>query len=114
LDMVGAAPLRGHGAGSFTEHSDLAAGDADLAWAHSEPLQVAAELGLVGAALAAALVAWVLVAARHAAPLFAVLLLQSTIDYVFHFPAVVLSFGLVLGAVVSVGSGKPGFTPPSP
>lgn len=112
LDMVQSAPLLGYGAGSFAQRSDLAA-DAGTAWAHSEPLQVAAELGLVGAAISVALAAWVLLAVREVVPLIAVLLLQTTIDYVFHFPWVMLSFGLVLGAAASIGSGKPGFTPPS-
>ncbi len=112
LDMVRSEPMLGHGAGSFAEESEIAA-DPDLAWAHSEPLQVAAELGLVGAGLAAALAGWVLAAAGRAAPLIAVLLLQTTVDYVFHFPWVVLSFGMVLGAAATVGTGTPGFTPPA-
>jgi len=112
LDMVASEPVLGHGAGTFADSSELAS-DPDLAWAHSEPLQVAAELGLVGAALAAALAGWMLTAAGRAAPLLAVLLLQTTLDYVFHFPWVVLSFGVVLGAAMAVGTGKPGFLSPS-
>lgn len=105
LAMVGNSPATGYGAGTFADRSALAA-DPDLAWAHSEPLQVAAELGLVGATLAALLVAWVLLACDSSAVLVAVVLLPATVDYVLHFPAVVLSVGVVVGTAVAVGAGS--------
>lgn len=107
-------PVRGVGAGNFAEHSVLAAGDHDLSTPHSLPMQVLAELGVVGLLLLVLLVCWLVVALGRGAVLLGVLALQPSVDYVLNFPSVVALFAVVLGAVSAVGIGKPGLTPPSP
>ncbi len=116
LDLVAVNPVRGVGAGGFAELSPTAQADADLAWAHSAPLQVAAELGWVGFTLLILLAAWAIVVLRRDAVVAAALLLPATIDYVLDFGWVVLAYSVVLGAgwAGSDGAGKPWLTPPSP
>jgi len=99
LEMAADQPLRGVGAGDFAGHSEIAREDPDLAWAHSEPLQVAAELGWVGFSLMALLVAWMFATLGRGAPLLAALALQPLIDYTLHFPAVVAAGAVVLGGL---------------
>lgn len=96
-------PVRGVGPGRFAEYSEAGHGDPDLAWAHSEPLQLAAELGWVGFAIAACLVAWMVLALGRSSALLAVLALQPMIDYTLHFPLVVALSCTVLGASRHVG-----------
>jgi O-antigen ligase len=103
LEMAADQPLRGVGAGDFAEHSEIAREDPDLAWAHSEPLQIAAELGWVGFGLLVLLVAWMLGTLGRGAALMAVLALQPMIDYTLHFPAVVVAGAVVLGGIQHQG-----------
>ncbi|WP_320672279.1 O-antigen ligase family protein [Patulibacter defluvii] len=109
-----ANPLRGDGLGgfrvSYLEHRD---GSEAPRYAHSEPLDVAAALGLPGLLLAAAALALALVGvartlraqARDRLPaLVAVtavgaVLLQASFDWTWAFPAVVLPTLVLLGAV---------------
>lgn len=121
VSLAEAQPVRGVGAGAFALRSRVAMGDSDLAWAHSEPLQIAAELGFVGLALLALLLACGVIMLRRDAMLLALLVLPATIDYVFHFGWVLLAGAVVLGAAsadfsadVVSGAGKPVLTPPSP
>lgn len=117
IALAEANPVRGVGAGAFALHSPTALTDPDLAWAHSAPLQVAAELGYVGFGLLTLVVAWMVLALGRDALLVAALFLPATIDYVLHFGWVVLVFSVVLGgawAADSAGSGKPWLTPPPP
>lgn len=117
LDIALASPVRGAGAGRFPMLSATARSDADLAWAHSTPLQLAAELGFVGLGLFTVLVLWTLLMLGREAMLVALLLLPSTIDYVLDFGWVLLAVGGVVGAAWSLsptGTGKPWLTPPSP
>ena len=114
--LAEASPVRGVGAGEFARLSPTAQ-DPDLAWAHSAPLQAAAELGYVGLALLALLLGWAILALGRDAVLVAVLFLPATIDYVLDFGWVVFASSVVLGgawAAGSVGRGNPWLTPPAP
>src|SRR5690606_15055116 len=48
LSMAREQPLAGAGPGSFATTSPTALSDNDLGWAHSAPLQLLAETGLLG------------------------------------------------------------------
>lgn len=107
LSIVRARPLAGVGPGRFNEVSPTAHGDTDLGWAHNEFLQMAAETGIVGLALAAALTVWVFVrlwrgerdaGTAVAALALTALLSQAAIDYVLHFPPVTLAAGALAAA----------------
>lgn len=87
-------PAIGIGPGQFAERNPVST-DADLRWAHHGYLQVAAELGLVGLVLVAALAGWVWAvlwvaaadqpaSASLAAAAVAVVGLHGTVDYVWH------------------------------
>ncbi|MGH8893776.1 MAG: O-antigen ligase family protein [Actinomycetes bacterium] len=110
LDLTAERPVTGVGAGRFDEESPSARADRDARWAHSEPLQVAAETGLVGLCLLVALLIWVLVALAAGpsrAGVVGILLVlalgaQASIDYVLHFPAVLVAAAAVVGASGSV------------
>jgi O-antigen ligase len=127
LDLIGREPLTGVGIGNFAGLAPTARADADARWAHSEPLQVGAETGLLGLALLAAVAAVVLFALSRspAGPAAAGALTlagvgaQAGIDYVLHFPAVVFALAVVVGAAAAPGpadstAGKPELTPPAP
>jgi O-antigen ligase len=124
VNLVERFPVIGAGPGEFALRSPTALGDADLVWAHSEPLQVAAELGLVGAVLLAVMLVCGIVLLRRDAVILAVLLLPAVVDYVFHFGWVLAASAVVLGGVYaassasvssgSLGTGKPVLTPPAP
>ena len=60
LELVRAHPLTGTGPGGFATSAPTAVADADARWSHSLLLQQAAETGVVGALLLAALLGWVL------------------------------------------------------
>jgi hypothetical protein len=91
-------PLVGSGPGTFPLLSPTARADADLAWTHSAPLQFSSELGLVGSVLFIGLIASTLVVLGRRAPVAALLLLPTTIDYVLDFGAVLLAVSVVIGA----------------
>jgi len=103
LAMAAGHPVRGVGSGRFAQYSEAAHGDPDLAWAHSGPLQLAAELGWVGFAIAACLMAWMVLALGRFAALLGVLALQPMMDYTLHFPAVVALSSALLGASLVLG-----------
>jgi O-antigen ligase len=100
-------PVFGIGPRGFAVQSPTAIGDADALWAHSAYLQTAAETGIPGAALLAALLLWSYGALRRSAAeprLVAIgtaagtsFAVHAAVDYVAHFPAVVLAAGLLVG-----------------
>lgn len=102
----------GVGPGRFAAVS-RASSDADLRWAHNGYLQVAAELGVVGLVMLVSLLGWVYarlaLAASVARPQPAALgaaavtmvALHATGDYVLHFPAVVLTLAVLVGAATA-------------
>lgn len=108
VDLAVANPWRGVGAGRFAVASPTVRTDADARWAHSAPLQLAAESGLSAAFTALGLAAAVLVGLFRAArwsPVAGVgglalgaLIAHAGIDYVLHFPAVVLLAAAATGA----------------
>lgn len=110
VNLAADHPVRGVGPGEFSTHSPTAGSDPDLVWAHSTPLQVTAETGLIGLGLLVALAGWMVVALGRGAIMFAVLALQPMVDYILTFPAVTLGAGLVLGALAQAGVGRPGFS----
>ena len=96
VSMAQLHPVTGVGAGAFRVYSPLAA-DPDTAWAHSAPLQVLAETGFIGLGLLLALGAWLVWSLGRASAVLAVLALQPIVDYVLHFPAVLIGSCFVLG-----------------
>lgn len=107
-EMIAAEPLTGVGPGRFREVSPTAADRDDAWWAHNEFLHIAAESGVPGGVLLLALVVWCLAwlwpaaADPRAVTVFAAVLgvsLNATIDYVWHFPAIPLGLGLLVGVV---------------
>ncbi len=117
VDLAGEQPLRGVGPGDFAGRHPVTT-DRDLRWAHHGPLQVAAEMGLVGLALLLALsawaglelyvlsgrgsvgtTAWVPIASGAAA--WALVSLHACVDYVLHEPAVPLLLAGLVGAATS-------------
>jgi O-antigen ligase len=107
LELTARDPMFGVGPGRFAEESPTALADADARWAHSAYLQTAAESGIPGGTLLAALLLWsygALRRSRQDARLVVMgtatgtaLGLHAAIDYVAHFPAVVLTAALLVG-----------------
>lgn len=102
-------PATGIGPGQFATHSATATSDPDLRWAHSTPLQVLAELGIVGFALLLILVAWLLWRLGQWSFVVAVLALQPMMDYVLSFPVVVAADAVVLGSLAVLSSRSPSY-----
>lgn len=112
-------PVRGVGAGEYAWHGSLARTDADLRWAHSAALQLAAELGLVGAALATLLLVWLMARLHRCAAILSVLALQPLVDHVLDEPLVLITAAFALGTLVGTrgawGTSKwPELTMPCP
>jgi O-antigen ligase len=111
LDIVAAEPVFGVGPGGFAETSPTALADADARWAHSAYLEVAAETGVPGLVLLLALLWWVygsLYRSRQDPRLVVIgtagitaLAIHAAVDYVAHFPAVVLIAAIVAGLASS-------------
>jgi O-antigen ligase len=103
-------PLRGVGPGRFAVESAEALSDQDARWAHHELLQLGAETGVPGLALAVALLFLVL-ARMWAGPRdpgtavaalgTAAVAVLSSVDYVLHFPAVLAAAAAVAGTAVA-------------
>lgn len=109
-DVARDEPVWGIGAGEF-EHHNTVSSDDDLRWAHHEYLQALAEYGLVGFALVLALLGWCasatwVAAARQpaqgslGAAALALVSLHAAVDHVWHTPAVLITFALLLGSTV--------------
>ena len=107
MEIIADEPVLGAGPGMFARTSPTALADADARWAHSAYLQVGAETGVIGAALLGLLLLWVfgalyrsrqdvrlIVLGTAAVSAFAV---HAAIDYVAHFPAVVIVAALLAG-----------------
>lgn len=108
LEMLDREPLFGVGPGRFPLESATARADRDTQWPHSEPLHFAAESGLPGLLLGSALIAWAFAwlwrepadftcAALGTAVLMGACL-QASVDYVLHFPAVIVAAAALVGA----------------
>lgn len=104
-------PITGIGPGQFAQRTPVSS-DEDLRWAHHGYLQVAAELGLVGLVLVAALTAWLwavlwaamgdrLASASLAAVALTTVGLHSAVDYVWHLAPVLLATCTLFGAGTS-------------
>jgi O-antigen ligase len=111
MEIFATQPVLGIGPGMFATTSPTALADPDARWAHSEPLQIAAETGIVGVLLLAALLSWtyvalwqsrqtpqVVVIGTAALTAFAV---QATADYLLHFPALVITVAVLAGLASS-------------
>jgi O-antigen ligase len=111
VSMVSDDPVRGVGPGRFSVESPTAQEDPDARWAHSAPLQLAAEQGLPGAGLLAALMVWAfvsLVRSPRSDPVVVCALagviafgVQACIDYIAYFPAIPLALALLLGVATA-------------
>ena len=111
VSMVGDDPVRGIGPGRFSVESPTAQEDPDARWAHSAPLQLAAEQGVPGAVLLAALLGWAfvsLVRSPRPDPVVACALagviafaVQACVDYIAYFPAIPLTLALLLGVATA-------------
>lgn len=107
LHIATSAPVRGVGPGRFHHVSPSALHAKDAVAVYNEYLQAAAELGLVGFALAVSLVFWAFAylwrnpldrgSALAGAGLTAAGI-HASVDYVFHAPAVVLALVLLVAA----------------
>lgn len=119
VTLTRAQPLRGVGPGRFPTASPVARSDSDTRWAHSLPLELAAESGVPALVALAGVVGGLLVlavrtAGRSARPAAAVvgiatvtgLGLQTEIDYVAHFPAVVCAAAVVTGCALAERHGR--------
>ncbi|WP_433265144.1 O-antigen ligase family protein [Actinosynnema sp. CS-041913] len=114
LDLVAANPLAGVGPGQgwFTWHRD---GTRVMRYVHNEYLQVLVELGAIGLALLAALLAAVVhtVRRRTAGPwagavaALVVLAVHSGFDFLWHLPATLLAAGLYTGFASSRPTAPP-------
>lgn len=111
LAITADSPLRGVGPGRFATASPTAGADPDIRESHSLVLGQAAELGLPGAALVAALGVWA-VAAVWVAPrtpavkaagaaVVATLGVQAAIDYTERFPAVSVTAAVLVGVATA-------------
>jgi O-antigen ligase len=121
LTIAGRHPW-GIGHGRFRTMSPTAIADRDATFAHNEYLERNAELGWLGMTLTILLVAWAfvrlavnphadIVTAVSAAAL-AGLSIHACVDYVWHFPAVVLAGAALVGTGVAM-SGKASGPPPA-
>lgn len=107
IDLTQEHPWRGVGPGTFAAHNPLGE-DPDLQWVHHGYLQVAAELGLPGLGLSLAALGWLYArlwimssvqagAAATVAGAVTVVALHATVDYVWHFPQVLLTLAILVG-----------------
>ena len=107
LDITAREPVVGVGPGRFAYTSPTALSDPDARWAHSAYLQTAAELGIPGGLILVALVFFALAAlhrSRHdlrlviiCAAAVCAFTLHAAIDYIMHFPALVITAALLAG-----------------
>lgn len=114
LQLIHRHPLFGVGISRFDDVSEVARADPDTRLAHNEYLQVAAEAGIVGGVLVAALSAWVILRTAAEAPgerrtwaLIAsaacgALAIHASVDYVMHTAAVPLTAAYLSG-IASAG-----------
>jgi O-antigen ligase len=119
LVMMADSPLTGVGPARFQDESAIAHQDRDARWAHSGVLQQGAETGLPGAVALTALLVW-LVRSTARSPLgdrtacigtagLTALVVHSGIEYVLHFPLLVLAAVALAGYVAgrSLQAGQP-------
>jgi O-antigen ligase len=106
LSLTAREPLLGVGPGRFALTSPTASSDEDLRWAHNEFLQVGAESGIPGYVFAVSIFVWGFAALWLAAPTaitvlaacaLAIIGIHACVDYVLHFPTVVLAGAAILG-----------------
>jgi O-antigen ligase len=108
LVLIREHPINGVGPERFQLESPIARSDPDARWAHDEFLQEGAEQGVVGGALLILLFGWGFLrlslaavpdrVTALAATSLAALGIQSSIDYVMHFPALPLVVAALVGA----------------
>ena len=111
LTMFAAQPVFGVGPGMFAVTSPTALANPDAQWAHSAHLQVAAETGLIGVLLLAATLLWVYAGLYRSRQILGVVVIgtaavtgfivQASMDYLLHFPALVLIVALLVGIASS-------------
>ena len=101
VEMARSHLVTGVGPGEFAHLSAVARSDPDLRWAHSAPLQVLAELGLVGLVLLAGTIVWMILRMGRMSVVLAVLALQPMIDYVLAFHLVMAVYAVTLGSVAA-------------
>jgi O-antigen ligase len=111
VTMVSDDPVRGVGPGRFSVESPTARADPDARWAHSAALQQAAEQGLPGALLLAAVVGWAfagLIRSPRPDPVIACALagliafaVQASVDYIAYFPTIPAVLALLLGVATA-------------
>jgi O-antigen ligase len=120
VDLAQSSPWTGVGPGTFSTASEVARSDADTRYAHSLPLETAAEAGVLASVAVLVVLAAVGLAAavrtRGALQVVAVgavcvFAAQSFIDYTYRYPVVVLGWALLTGTLVAAG--KPGRSRPN-
>jgi O-antigen ligase len=105
--LISQRPVFGVGPSRFDDTSPTALAYRDTRWAHSEYLQVAAEEGVPGVVLFAGLLCWVYGGLRRSRQNSRVVMIgiaamtalavQAGIDYVGHFPLVVVAAAAIAG-----------------
>ena len=114
IDIIARTPVFGVGPGRFADTSPTALGDVDARWAHSAYLQTGAEVGIPGALLLIALVLFTFAALYRSrrdqrlvilcAAATGALTVHAAIDYVLHFPALVIIAAALAGTASGRGS----------
>ena len=117
MDIAADEPVFGVGPGFFAQASPTALADADARWAHSAYLQVGAETGVIGAALLGLVLLWVfgaLYRSRQDERLIVIgtaavtaLAVHAAINYVAHFPALVIIAALLAGLASARAGSEP-------
>jgi O-antigen ligase len=115
LELTSRHPGTGVGVGRFSVASPVAAADPDRRHAHQEYLEMAAETGVIGGLLLAAMIAWAVIrtglrggiAATLAGAGVVVLGIHACVDYILHFPIVPITSAVLAGAVTAEGRPHP-------
>jgi O-antigen ligase len=111
LDITAREPVFGVGPGRFAYTSPMALSDPDARWAHSAYLQTAAETGIPGTLLLGAVTLWTFGALYRSqqdlllvfigAAAAAAFTIHAAIDYVIHFPALIIFAAVLVGIASS-------------
>jgi O-antigen ligase len=111
IALIVESPVTGVGPGRFAAESPIARSDLDARWAHNEFLQFGAEVGVVGLIVLLLVFVWAFVRLQLesasdivrilAAASLAAVGIHATVDYVLHFPLLVIAAASLLAVGLS-------------